>query len=38
MSDSLQNYLQILPKDMDLYAVPRLIHIYLDKLRGNLSD
>jgi A/G-specific adenine glycosylase len=38
MNKTLQSYLQVLPEDMDLYAVPRLLHIYLDKLRGNLSD
>ena len=38
MNESLQSYLQIVPENIDLYAVPRLIHIYLDKLKGNLPD
>lgn len=35
--ESLSSYLQIQGEDIEEYAVPRLIHIYLEKLIGNLS-
>lgn len=38
MNEALQHYLQITSENIDLYAFPRLIHIYLDKLKGNLPD
>lgn len=31
-------YLQVACADLEQYAVPRLIHIYLEKLNGNLSE
>ena len=34
--ESLGNYLSLPCRDIEKYAVPRLIHIYLEKLNGNL--
>ena len=34
--ESLGNYLSLSCRDIEKYAVPRLIHIYLEKLNGNL--
>lgn len=35
---ALQPYLSLTPEEIEKYAVPRLIHIYLEKLSGNLSE
>ncbi len=37
ISQGLHSYLPVLSKDIDQYAVPRLIHIYLEKMQGNLA-
>lgn len=36
--EALNVYLAVPYKDIEQYAVPRLIHIYLEKLNGNLSE
>jgi hypothetical protein len=36
--DALKSYLPVATDDVEKYAVPRLIHIYLEKLEGNLSE
>ena len=36
--DALKSYLPVATGDVEKYAVPRLIHIYLEKLEGNLSE
>lgn len=36
--EALNAYLAVPYKDIEQYAVPRLIHIYLEKLNGNLSE
>ena len=36
--EGLKNYLPVLRTDLDNYAIPRLIHIYLEKLEGNLFE
>ncbi|WP_280748874.1 A/G-specific adenine glycosylase [Parabacteroides sp. PF5-9] len=36
--DSLDNYLRVLQQDIDQYAIPRLIHIYLENLDRKLPD
>ena len=38
ISDALNSYLAVPYKDIERYAVPRLVHIYLEKLNGNLSE
>lgn len=35
---ALQTYLSVPLEEVEKYAVPRLIHIYLEKLGGNLSE
>lgn len=35
---ALENYLSIPRKEIENYAVPRLVHIYLEKLSGNLFE
>ncbi len=37
-NESLQAYLSIPIEDIDNYAMPRLIHIYLEKMRGYLFE
>ena len=36
--EALNSYLAVPYEDIERYAVPRLIHIYLEKLNGNLSE
>ena len=36
--DALKSYLPVATDDVEKYAVPRLIHFYLEKLEGNLSE
>lgn len=36
--EALDSYLAVPYEDIERYAVPRLIHIYLEKLNGNLSE
>lgn len=36
--EALNSYQAVPYEDIDRYAVPRLIHIYLEKLNGNLSE
>lgn len=38
VGEGLKNYLPVAYGDVEKYAVPRLIHIYLEKLEGNLSE
>lgn len=38
ISPALESYLAISCQEIENYAVPRLIHIYLEKLFGNLSE
>lgn len=35
---ALQTYLSVPLEEVEKYAVPRLLHIYLEKLNGNLSE
>lgn len=35
---ALQSFLSISINDIEKYAVPRLVHIYLEKMRGNLFE
>lgn len=35
---ALQSYLSVPLEEVEKYAVPRLVHIYLEKLNGNLSE
>ena len=37
-NESLQAYLSIPIEDIENYAMPRLIHIYLEKMRGYLFE
>ena len=37
-SDALKAFLSVVAGDLEKYAVPRLVHIYLEKLEGNLSE
>lgn len=37
-TEALASYLPVSLDDVERYAVPRLIHIYLEKLNGNLSE
>lgn len=37
-TSALQSYLCLPIEEIDNYAVPRLIHIYLEKISGNLSE
>ena len=37
-TNALQSFLSISIKDIEKYAVPRLVHIYLEKMRGNLFE
>ena len=37
-NETLKSYLSVGVSDVEKYAVPRLIHIYLEKMRGNLSE
>ena len=37
-NDALKAFLSVATRDVEKYAVPRLIHIYLEKLEGNLSE
>lgn len=37
INKELQSYLLVFSHNIDQYAVPRLIHIYLEKLQGNLA-
>ena len=37
-NDALKAFLSVATGDVEKYAVPRLIHIYLEKLKGNLSE
>ena len=34
----LQTYLSIPVDELEMYAMPRLIHIYLEKMKGNLFE
>jgi len=36
--DTLSGYLPVLVQDVDKYAVPRIIHIYLEKMQGKLEE
>lgn len=38
VNEALRSYLAVPLEDIERYAVPRLIHIYLEKLNGNLSE
>lgn len=38
ISEALNSYLAVPYEDIERYAVPRLIHIYLEKLNGNLPE
>ena len=38
VTDALNSYLAVPYEDIERYAVPRLVHIYLEKLNGNLSE
>lgn len=38
VSEALHSYLSVPLEDIERYAVPRLVHIYLEKLNGNLSE
>ena len=38
INEALNSYLVVPYEDIERYAVPRLIHIYLEKLNGNLSE
>ena len=38
VTDALNSYLAVPYEDIERYAVPRLVHIYLEKLEGNLSE
>ena len=38
MNDALRSYLSISFEDIEKYAIPRLIHIYVEKLIGNLFE
>ena len=37
-NESLQTYLSIPIEEIENYAMPRLIHIYLEKMEGNLFE
>lgn len=37
-NDALKVFFPVVMEDVEKYAVPRLIHIYLEKLEGNLSE
>lgn len=37
-NEALESYFSIPRKDIENYAVPRLVHIYLEKLSGNLFE
>ena len=37
-SDALKSFLPVATGDVEKYAVPRLIQIYLEKLEGNLPE
>lgn len=38
VGEALENYLPVSAVAVDNYAVPKLIHIYLEKMKGNLSE
>ncbi|KKB45521.1 A/G-specific adenine glycosylase [Parabacteroides goldsteinii] len=38
VTEALDSYLVVPYEDIERYAVPRLVHIYLEKLNGNLSE
>lgn len=38
INETLQSYLQVNSEEIEKFAVPRLIHLYLENLKGNLSE